>query len=242
MGKVKESEIKRRDDLRKFNKLLRQARMGNVDAITDLIDITETNATQTNRKMRALEKAEYDFYSYDRPKAALEILNRQRFREKWSVDKVVNNWKEFEETARETYIFNNMRSDRNTPAKIRNYSQKRLSYLLDLLEKSDTRGMDEQTVTRLFEAISNLREEGSSGSEQVKQMERAIASGAISNLFSQQYGITGEAFEALYTAFENGAEFTQEVAERIQDLTRGLQKINGNTTEDLLEYIRSLGE
>ena len=242
MGKVKESEIKRRDDLRKFNKLLRQARMGNADAITDLIDITETNATQTNRKMRALEKAEYDFYSYDRPKAALEILNRRRFREKWSVDKVVNNWKEFEETARETYIFNNMRSDRNTPAKIRNYSQKRLSYLLDLLEKSDTRGMDEQTVTRLSEAISNLREEGSSGSEQVKQMERAIASGAISNLFSQQYGITGEAFEALYTAFENGAEFTQEVAERIQDLTRGLQKINGNTTEDLLEYIRSLGE
>lgn len=228
-------------NLYKFNRLLREGRNGNVDSITELSDYVETLAKTTNRKMRALEKSGYDFYGYDRPAAALETLGRKRFREKWNIDSIIDNWDEFEETARATYIFT-QRKVHTTPKKIQKYSEKRLNYLLDILEKGDTRGMSQATVQNLNKSIADVRSQIGTDSEVVKQMERAIASGAISNLFSMQYGITGEAFEALYSAFENGAEFTQEIAEKIQDLTYGMQRIGGTTTEDLLEYIRSLGE
>lgn len=228
-------------NLTKFNRLLREGRNGNLQSINELADYVSKQAAKTNRKMRALENANLDFYSYDRPKAALEMLGRSRFREKWSVDNIIDNWSEFEETARETYIFNERRRT-TTPAAMKKYSEKRLSYLLDILGKSDRRGMSADVSERLDNSISNMRQQIGSDSEQIYQMERAIASGAISSLFSQQYGITGEAFEALYTAFENGAEFTTEVAEKIQDLTIGLQRLSGNTTTDIIEYIRSLGQ
>ena len=57
-----------------------------------------------------------------------------------------------------------------------------------------------------------------------------------------QYGMTGEAFEALYSAFERGAEFTQEVAETIDALRISTQDRGGATMEDIITYIRSLGE
>lgn len=229
-------------NLNKFNRLLREGRNGNLESIEELSSYVSKQAVKTNGKMRALEKAGYDFYSYDRPKAALEMLGRQRFREKWSTDRIIDNWQEFEETARETYIFNE-RLLHTTPKSMENYSRKRLNYLLDILESSDRRGMGQDVSENLDSQIDALRtiQIDEPNSKILYQMERAIASGAISSLFSQQYGITGEAFEALYNAFENGAEFTTEVAEKINDLTIGLQRLNGNTTGDLISYIRSLG-
>ena len=178
----------------KFRNLLSSAKNGNTRSESELISYINSASKSTNRKMRALEKADMDFYSYDIPKAALDYMGRKRFKENWTIETAENNWDDFQTSAKAVFRFTE-KERHTTPTALSRYSSARLNYLLDIVEKAYPNSD--------FSSIKNP----SSESELAKRkfFERAISRGALSELISAGYGSTDETLEQLESAFESGS-------------------------------------
>lgn len=211
-------------------RLMANAQRGSESAITRLVGYANERGRITNQRMRSLEKAGYDFYDYDYAKVVLDSMGRKRFREKWTEQAAKENIDDFLATIKAERRFIDKGS--STVSEIRERSSKRLNFMLDnILEKA---------YGKQFESVRNPNTPEER--EIRRKLERAIASGSLSDLFSEGYGNTGESFEAVYYAFQHGAS-VEEVEQRIETLIPKLQSLNYNVTiQDIINRIASAGE
>ena len=163
---------------------------------------------KVNFNMRQLKEAGYDFYAYDAPAAVLEKYGNQKFRTNWTPEMIWENFEEFKDTARVVRGF--IKADAHTLTSISRKSQERTNYLLDKFVT------DEVLKQRL------MNPESEEDKLTKRKLERLVASGNLSDLISEGYGMTGENLEAAVYALESGAS-VETIEERLEGILPRLQ-------------------
>lgn len=195
-------------------------------------DMINRYAKITNRNMRELEKAGYDFYVYDPAKATLESLyghgTKQRFKTNWTPESIAENMDEFMESARALRKF--MRSDAHTVKSIAQKSRDRAEFIIDKF-------FGEGQNPRLYERLKNPITEEQKRTR--REFERMLSGGTISQLISEAYGNTEEVIESAVYAIEHG-ETARDLDERLAYATEALTSYKEGTLaiEDLADVVR----
>lgn len=195
-------------------------------------DMINRYAKITNRNMRELEKAGYDFYAYDPAKATLESLyghgTKQRFKTNWTPETIAENMDEFMESARALRKF--MRSDAHTVKSIAQKSRDRAEFIID---KFFGEGQNPSLYERLRNPITEEQKRTR------REFERMLSGGTISQLISEAYGNTEEVIESAVYAIEHG-ENARDLDERLAYATEALTSYKEGTLaiEDLADVVR----
>lgn len=211
----------------KFRYYMKSAGEQKPKSLRAIVDYVNRAAKTTNQRMRALEKADMTFYAYDPAASALAYLGRKRFKETWTMEDASENWEEFRVTARAVYRFTDVELH-TTPAKMAKYSGARLDYVLNKLQEADP-SRDYSTIMH-----PSTEEERSKR----KFLERAISRGALSDIISAGWGSTGETFDAIESAYEEGASL-EEINDRIAPFVAQLQYEGKNVTiQDIWKLIK----
>lgn len=195
-------------------------------------DLINKYARITNRNMRELEKAGYDFYAYDPARATLESLyghgTTKRFKANWTKESIAENLDEFMESARALRKF--VRSDAHTVATIRKMSKDRADFLVDMF-------ISEGRQDRLREKLLNPQTEDEKRVR--REFERMVSGGTLSQLISEGYGNTGETIESAVYALEHG-EQASDIESRLAYATEQLTAYKEGvlTIEELSRVVR----
>lgn len=181
---------------RKLESLIMDALNGNHKSQETLIDIVNRNARLTNSRMRALKKAGYDMFAYDRADTALVTMGRKNFKTTWTEQSMDDNIEDFFLTARETRGF--LANEQSTVSGAKRKSER-------FLNQMETYGWIN-------------REELSKDTE--KTLVHLMGSGGLRELISITYESVDDVLSTITDDIESGGTY-DEIANKIDSILGG---------------------
>ena len=177
-------------------KLIRAYLSGDKKAEKEIISATNQYSKIANSRMRSLEKAGYDMFTYDRASAALMTLNRSRFKESWNDLSASENVEDLILSFRETRQFISMEQSTVSGAK---------NKMETFLEQMDTYGwIDRSTLSENTQ----------------KELVHLMGDGGLRELIAATYENVEDVLSTITDELEQGTTYS-EISEKIDAILTG---------------------